>query len=172
MKMLILICKSANKEAIINCFLKASISQYQQRVAVNDDDPFKALAEKIKSSRAQKADPAQEFTSNNLLKIDDGLVCTESLLTDDKKIQKFTITDDGDDDDDCSGDNNEDDEVQVIKHRKTSVNGATHALLTYTLFDNKQRDRNGRLTSRIGSLLERGWLTRLRQQSIEQYLKG
>ena len=110
MKMLILICKSATKEAIINCFLKASISQDQQRVAVNDDDPFKALAEKIKSSRTQKADPAQEFTSNNLLKIDNGLVCTESLLTDDKKIEKCTISDDGDDDD-CSGDNNEDDEV-------------------------------------------------------------
>ena len=39
---------------------------------------------------AQKLDLAPEFTSNNSLNIDHGLVCTESLLTDDRMIYEFT----------------------------------------------------------------------------------
>ena len=43
---------------------------------------LKALTEEIKNLKAQKLDLALELTSNNLLNIDDGLVCTELLLTD------------------------------------------------------------------------------------------
>ena len=104
----VLAWKSVTKERIINCFSKAGISKDQQRAVVNnDDDAFKALIEEIKSLRARKPDLAPEFTSNNLLKCDHGLVCTESLLTDDEIIDENTMNDDGDDDDDCSGDNNE-----------------------------------------------------------------
>ena len=72
MKMLVLARESVTKETIINCFSKAGISKDQQRVAVkDDDDPFKALTEDIKSLRAQKPDLAPEFTTNNLLNIDD-----------------------------------------------------------------------------------------------------
>ena len=90
--------------------------------------------------RAQKSDLAPEFTSNNVLNTENGLACTESLLTDDEVIDEFTMNDDGDDDDDCSGDNNKDDEVQVIKPTKTSVNGALDTLMTYTMFDGKHGD--------------------------------
>ena len=85
MKMLVLAWESVTEETIINCVSKAGISKDQQAAAINDDDdPFKALTEELESLRARKLDLAMpEFTSNNLLNIDDGLVCTESLLTDD-----------------------------------------------------------------------------------------
>ena len=55
MKKFVLAWEGATKETIINCFSKTSISKDQQRAAVNDDDdPFKALIEEIKSLRAQK----------------------------------------------------------------------------------------------------------------------
>ena len=163
MKMLVLARESVTKETIISCFSKAGISKDQQRVAVNNDDPFKTLAEEIKSLRVLKPDVAPEFTSNNLLNIDDGLICIESLLTDDEIIDEFTMNDDGDDDDNCSDDNNEDNEIQVIKPMKTSVNGAIDTLMTYTMFDYEHGNKICRLTSIIGTLLERGWSTRARQ---------
>ena len=108
--MLVLAWESATKETIINSFSKAGISNDQQRAAVNNnDDLFKALTKEIKTLRARKPDLALGFTWNNLLNIDDGLVCTESPLTDDEIIEEFTMNVDGNDDDDCSGDNNEDD---------------------------------------------------------------
>ena len=104
---------------IINCFSKAGISKDQQVAAINDDDdPFKALTEEIESLRARKLDLASEFTSNNLSNVDDGLVCTESLLTDDDIIEQFTRNDD---DDECGSDDDKDDEVQVMKPTKTSL---------------------------------------------------
>ena len=173
MKILVLAWESATKTTVINCFSKAFISKDQQRATVNDDDdPFKVLTEEIKSLRAQKQDLAPEITSNNLLNIDDGLVCTESLLTDDEIINEFTMNDDGDNNDDGSGDNNGDDEVQVIKPTKTSVNGAIDTLMIYSMFEDEHRDKICRLTSRIGALLERRWPIRVREQSIEQYFRS
>ena len=55
MKMLVLAWESVTKETITNCFSKAIISKDQQRATVNDnDDPFQALTEEIKSLRAKK----------------------------------------------------------------------------------------------------------------------
>ena len=72
MKMFFLAWESVTKETITNCFLKTGILKYQQRAAVNgNDDPFKALTEEIKSLRAHKLDLPLEFSSNNLLNIDD-----------------------------------------------------------------------------------------------------
>ena len=82
------------------------------------------------------------------------------------------MNDDGDDDENCSGNNNEDDKVQVIKPTKTSVNGAMYTLMIYTMFDDEHGDEICRLTSRIGALLERGWSTRVSQESVEQYFKS
>ena len=148
--MFLLASESVTKETIINYFSKAGISKDQQRVVVNGNDyPFKALTEEIKSFTAQKSHLAPAFTSNNILNIDDGLVCIESLLTVDQIIDEFTMNDDGDDNDDCSGDSNE----EVIKPTKTSVNGAIDTLMTYTMFEG---ERICRLTTRIGALLERG----------------
>ena len=95
----------------------------------NDEDgPFKAPTKEIKNLSAQKSDLTLEFSSNNLLNIEEGLVCTELLLTDDETIDEFTMNDDGDDNDGCSGYNNKDDEVQVINPTKTSAIGAIDAL--------------------------------------------
>ena len=169
MKMLVLAWESVTEETIINCFSKAGISKDQQVAAINDDDdPFKALTEEIESLRARKLDLALEFTSNNLLNVDDGLVCTESLLTDDDIIEQFTRNDD---DDECGSDDDKDDEVQVMKPTKTSLHSAIDTLMTYTMFDDELGDEICRLASRISALLERGWSTRKRQQSIEQYFK-
>ena len=77
--MLVLVWESVTKETIINCFSKASTSKDMERAAVNDYD-----------------DPSKGFTSNNLLNINKSLVCTESFLTDDKIIDKFTMNEDGD----------------------------------------------------------------------------
>ena len=118
--------------------------------------------------RDRKLDLAPEFTSNNLLNVDDGLVCTESLLTDDDIIEQFTRNDD---DDECGSDDDKDDEVQVMKPTKTSLHSAIDTLMTYTMFDDELGDEICRLASRISALLERGWSTRKRQQSIEQYFK-
>lgn len=71
---------------------------------------------------AQKLDLAPEFTSNNSLNIDHGLVCTESLLTDDEIIDEFTMNDDGDNYGNCGSGNNEDDEVQVRCNDKPTKN--------------------------------------------------
>ena len=111
-------------------FSKAGIPKNQQKRAVNDDDPFKALTEEIKRLRDQKPHLAPESSSNNSLNIDDGLVCTESLLTHDQIIDKITISDDSNNDDNFSGDSNEDDKVQVMKPKKTPLNGAIDTLLT------------------------------------------
>ena len=62
----------------------------------------------LSSLRAQKLDLAPEFTSNNLLNVEDGLVCTESLLTDDDIVEQFTRSGD---DDKCGSDDDKDDEV-------------------------------------------------------------
>ena len=168
MKMLVLSWESVTEETIINCFSKAGISKDQQVAAINDDDdPFKALTEEIESLRARKLDLAPEFKSNNLLNVDDGLVCIESLLTDDDIIEQFTRNDD---DNECGSDYDKDDEVQVMKPTKT-LHSAIDTLMTYTMFDDELGDEICRLASRISALLERGWSTRKRQQSIEQYFK-
>ena len=98
----------------------------------------------------------------NLLNVDDGLVFTESLLTD-NIIEQFTRNDD---DDECGSG-----EVQVMKPTKTSLHSAIDTLMTYTVFDDELGDEICRLASRISALLERGWSTRKRQQSNEQYFK-
>ena len=59
--------------------------------------------------RARKLDLAPEFTSNNLLNVDDGFVCAESLLTDDDIIKQFTRNYD---DDECGIDDDKDDECR------------------------------------------------------------
>ena len=124
----------------------------------------------MESLWARKLDLAPEFTSNNLLNVDDGLVCTESLLTDDNIIKQFTRNDD-DDDDECGSDDDKDDEVNVMKPTKTSLHSAIDTLMTYTMFDDEPGDEICRLASRISALLERDWSTRKRQQSTEQYFK-
>ena len=117
--MLVLVWESVTKETIINCFSKASISKDLERAAFNDYD-----------------DPSKGFTSNNLLNINKSSVCTESFLTDDKIIDKFTMNEDGD----WSGDNNKDDEVQMIKLMKTSISGSIDTLRTCTMFDDEHED--------------------------------
>ena len=102
-----------------------------------------------------------------MLNVDDGLACTKSLLTDDDIIEQFTKNDD----DKCGSDDDKDDEVQVMKLTKTSLHSAIDTLMTYTMFDDELGDEICRLASRISALLERGWSTRKRQQSIEQYFK-
>ena len=169
MKMLVLAWESVTEETIINCFSKAGISNDQQVAAINDDDdPFKALTKEIESLRARKLDLTLEFTSNNLLNVDDGLVFTESLLTDGNIIEPFTRNDD---DDECGSEDDKDNKVQVMKPTKTSLHSVIDTLMTYTMFDDKLGDEICRLASRISALLERGWSTRKRQQSNEQYFK-
>ena len=165
MKMLVLAWKSITEETTINCFSKAGISKDQQVAAINDDDdPFKALIEEIESLRARKLDRPPVFTANKLLDVDNGLVCTESLLTDDDIIEQFTRNDDHDE---CGSDDDKDDEMEVLKPTKTSLHSHTHN----TMFDDELGDKICRLASRISALLEGGWSTRKRQQSIEQYFK-
>ena len=123
MKMLVLAWESVTEETIINCISKAGISKDQQVAAINDDDdPFKALTEEIESLRARKLDLAPEFTSNNLSNVDDGLVCTKSLLTDEDIIEQFTRNND----DECGSGDDKDEEVQVIKPTKTSLHSAVY----------------------------------------------
>ena len=168
MKMLVLAWESVTEETIINYFSKAGISKDQQVAAFNDnDDLFKALTEEIESLWARKLDLAPEFNSNNLLNVDDGLVCTESLLTDDDIIKQFTRHDD---DEECGSDNDKDDEVQVMKPTKTSLHSAIDTLMT-SLFDDELGHEICQSASRISALLERGWSTRNRHQSTEQYFK-
>ena len=88
--------------------------------------------------QAQKLDLVPEFISNNLLNVDNGLVCTESLLTDDI-IEQFTRNDD--DDNECGNDDDKDDKVQVMKPTKTSLHSAIETLLTYTMLDNELGDK-------------------------------
>ena len=138
MKMFVLAWESVTEETIINCFSKAGISKDQQVAAINDDDDlFKALIEEIESLQAQKLHLVPEFTSNNLLNVDNGLVCTESLLTDDINEQ-FTRNDD---DDECGNDDDKDDKVQVMKPTKTSLHSAIETLMTYTMFDDELGDK-------------------------------
>ena len=154
MKMLVLAWESVTEETIINCFSKADISKDQQVTAINDDnDPFKSLTEEIESLRARKLDLALEFTSNNLLNVDDGLVCIESLLTDNDIIEQFTRNGDGDE---YGSDDDKDDKVQVMKATKTSLHSAIDTLMSYTMFDDELGDEICRLASRISALLERG----------------
>ena len=102
-----------------------------------------------------------------MLNVDDGLACTKSLLTDDDIIEQFTKNDD----DKCGSDDDKDDEVQVMKPTKTSLHSAIDTLMTYTMFDDELGDEICRLALRISALLERGWSSRKRQQSIELYFK-
>ena len=62
MKMLVLAWESVTEETIIDCFSKAGISRDQQVASINDDDdPFKALKEEIKSLGARKLDLGQNL---------------------------------------------------------------------------------------------------------------
>ena len=58
-----------------------------------------------------------------------------------------------------------------MKPTKTSLHSATDTLMTYTVFDDELGDEIRQLASRISALLERGWSTHKRQQSIEHYFK-
>ena len=102
-----------------------------------------------------------------MLNVDDGLACTKSLLTNDDIIEQVTKNDD----DKCGSDDDKDDEVQVMKPTKTSLHSAIDTLMTYTMFDDELGDEICRLALRISALLERGWSSRKRQQSIELYFK-
>ena len=154
----------------MNCFAKAGISKDQQVTAINDDDDlFNALTEEIEGLKAQKPDLSPGFTYDNLMNGDDGLVCKECDLTDEDIIEEFAYNDDDSERND--GSDEEDDDVQVLKPTKTSVYDAIDTLLTYAMFAEDHGDEISRLASRISALLDREWIARKKQQSIETYFK-
>ena len=93
--------------AIINCFAKAGISKDQQKSARSDDDedPFRDLQNLIEKL-GEFYPPAT--TAEDVVSVDENVVCTVPLLTDDELIEEMN-NENGD-----GADNREDDDDHAL----------------------------------------------------------
>ena len=103
MKMLDLAWQKVKTSTIVNCFVKAGISEDQQKSAQSDDnDPFRDLQNQIEKL-GEIYPPGT--TAENVVSADENVVCTVPLLTDEELIEEMNNekgddADNGEDDDD------------------------------------------------------------------------
>ena len=106
MKMLDLAWQKVKTSTIVNCFVKAGISEDQQKSAQSDDgDPFRDLQNQIEKL-GEIYPPGT--TAEDVVSADENVVCTVPLLTDEELIEEMN-NENGDD-----ADNGEDDDDDAL----------------------------------------------------------
>ena len=170
MKLLTLSWEDVTKNTVQNCFAKARISNDNQLRAQNYlDDPFIELRSSIEELKERNS---QEFPDDispeEFTNLDDSVVATEPVLTDELIIEMVRKGEDenveSDDDDESANA-----DISIEKPGKVEVRNAVETLMNFSLFLISDKIRTS--TIEISRLTETELVRNLKQASIKDFLQ-
>ena len=170
MKLLTLSWEDVTENTVQNCFAKARISTDDQLRAQNDlDNPFIELRSSTEELKEQNSEEFLDDTSpEELTNLDDSVVATEPVLTDELIIEMMRKGEDEDvesDDDDDSANA----DVSIEKPGTVEVRNAVETLMNFSLFSISDKIRTS--TIEISRLTEIELVRNLKQASIKDFLQ-
>ena len=92
LKILVSSWEAVSAQTIVNCFRKAGITLEAQNAAITDaDDPFSDLKESLQQLHYIYPDMVPEgFTQKNLIDVDNEIITTALMITDDDILRSVT----------------------------------------------------------------------------------
>ena len=170
MKLLTLSWEDVTENAVQNCFTKARISNDDQLQAQNDlNDPFielRSSTEELKERNSEEF--LDDISPEEFTNLDDSVVATEPVLTDELIIEMVRKGEDEDvesDDDDKSANA----DVSIEKPGTVEVRNAVETLMNFSLFSISDKIRTSRIE--ISRLTEIELVRNLKQASIKNFLQ-
>lgn len=170
MKLLTLSWEDVTENTVQNCFAKARISNDDQLRAQNDlDDPFIELRSSIEELKERNSEEfLDDISPEEFTNLDDSVVATEPVLTDELIIEMVRKGEDEDvesDDDDESANA----DVSIEKPGTVEVRNAVETLMNFSLFSISDKIRTS--TIEISRLTEIELVRNLKQASIKDFLQ-
>ena len=170
MKLLTLSWDDVIENTVQNCFTKARISNDDQLRAQNDlDDPFIELRSSIEELKERNSEEfLDDISPEEFTNLDDSVVATEPVLTDELIIEMVRKGEDEDvesDDDDESANA----DVSIEKPGTVEVRNAVETLMNFSLFSISDKIRTS--TIEISRLIEIELVRNLKQASIKDFLQ-
>ena len=168
MKLLTLSWEDVTENTVQNCFAKARISNDDQLRAQNDlDDPFIELRSSIEELKERNSEEfLDDISPEEFTNLDDSVVATEPVLTDELIIEMVRKGEDveGDGDDESANA-----DVSIEKPDTVEVRNAVETLINFSLFSISDKIRTS--TIEISRLTEIELVRNLKQASIKDFLQ-
>ena len=163
MKLLTLSWEDVTENTVQNCFAKARISNDDQLRAQNDlDDSFIELRSSIEELKEQNSEEfLDDISPEEFTNLDDSVVATEPVLTDELIIEMVRK---GDDDHESANAY-----VSIEKPGTVEVRNAVETLMNFSLFSISDKIRTS--TIEISRLIEIELVRNLKQASIKDFLQ-
>ena len=170
MKLLTLSWEDVTENTVQNCFAKARISNDDQLRVQNDlDNPFIELRSSIEELKERNSEEfLDDISPEEFTNLDDSVVATEPVLTDELIIEMVRK---GEDEDVESDDNDEsaNADVSIEKPGTVEVRNAVETLMNFSLFSISDKIRTS--TIEISRLTEIELVRNLKQASIKDFLQ-
>ena len=170
MKLLALSWEDVTENAVQNCFAKARISNDDQLRAQNDlDDLFIELRSSIEQLKERNSEEFfDDISPEEFTNLDDSVVATEPVLTDELIIEMVRK---GEDEDVESDDDNEsaNADVSIEKPGTMEVRNAVETLMNFSLFSISDKIRTS--TIEISRLTEIELVRNFKQASTKEFLQ-
>ena len=170
MKLLALSWEDVTENAVQNCFAKGRISNDDQLRAQNDlDDLFIELRSSIEQLKERNSEEfLDDISPEEFTNLDDSVVATEPVLTDELIIEMVRK---GEDEDVESDDDNESANVDVSieKPGTMEVRNAVETLMNFSLFSISDKIRTS--TIEISRLTEIELVRNFKQASTKEFLQ-
>ena len=170
MNLLSLSWEDVTENTVQNCFAKARILNDDQLRAQNDsDDPFIELRSSIEELKERNSEEfLKDISPEEFTNLDDSVVATEPVLTDELIIEMVRKGEDEDvesDDDDESANA----DVSIEKPGTVEVRNAVETLMNFSLLSISDKIRTS--TIEISRLTEIELVRNLKQTSIKDFLQ-
>ena len=165
MKLLTLSWEDVTENTVQNCFTKARISNDDRLRAQNDlDDPFIELRSSIEELKERNSEEfLDDISPEEFTNLDDSVVATEPVLTDELMIEMVRKGEDESDDDDESANA----DVSIEKPGTVEVRNAVETLMNFSLFSISDKIRTS--TIEISRFTEIELVRNLKQASIKDF---
>ena len=168
MKLLTLSWEDVTENTVQNCFAKARILNDDQLRAQNDlDDPFIELRSSIEELKERNSEEfLDDISPEEFTNLDDSVVATEPVLTDELIVEMVRKGEDveGDGDDESANA-----DVSIEKPDTVEVRNAVETLINFSLFSISDKIRTS--TIEISRLTEIELVRNLKQASIKDFLQ-
>ena len=170
MKLLTLSWEDVTENTVQNCFAKARISNDDQLRAQNDlDDLFVELRSSIEELKERNSeDFLNDISPEEFTNLDDSVVATESVLTDELIIEMVRKGEDEDVESD-DGDESANADVSIEKPGTVEERNAVETLMNFSLFSILDKIRTS--TIEISRFTETELVRNLKQASIKDLLQ-
>ena len=168
-KLLTLSWEDVTENTVQNCFAKARSSNDQLRAQNDLDDPFIELRSSIEELKERNSEEfLDDISPEEFTNLDDSVVATEPVLTDELIIEMVRK---GEDEDVESDDDNEsaNADVSIEKPGTMEVRNAVETLMNFSLFSIS--DNIWTSTIEISRLTEIELVRNLKQASIKDFLQ-